>query len=48
LRDRGRAACVTTIRFEGHTAQALQRIEGDMMALLRRVKPDARIAQRSH
>jgi phosphomannomutase len=36
---------VLTLRFEGHTPEAMQRIERDMMALLRRVKPDARIAQ---
>lgn len=39
---------VLTLRFEGHTEQARQRIERDMMALLCRVKPDARIAQASH
>lgn len=35
---------VLVLRFEGHTPQALQRIEGEMLALLRRVKPDAQIA----
>jgi len=30
-----------TLRFEGHTPQALERIQGDMLALLRSVKPDA-------
>jgi phosphomannomutase len=39
---------VLTVRFEGHTQEALQRIERDMMTLLRRVKPDAQIAQASH
>lgn len=39
---------VLTVRFEGHSLQARERIERDMMALLRRVKPDARIAQASH
>ena len=39
---------VLTVRFEGHTQEALDRIERDMMALLRRVKPDARIAKPSH
>jgi phosphomannomutase len=39
---------VLTLRFEGHTAEAMQRIERDMMALLKRVKPDAKIAQASH
>jgi phosphomannomutase len=32
---------VLVLRFEGHTREAMQRIEGDMMALLRSVKPDA-------
>lgn len=36
---------VLTVRFEGHTRKAMQRIEREMMALLRRVKPDARTAQ---
>ena len=35
---------VLTMRFEGLTREALLRIEGAMMALLRRVKPDAQIA----
>ena len=35
---------VLTLRFEGTTRDALHRIEHDMMALLRRVKPDAQIA----
>ncbi len=39
---------VLVLRFEGHHAQALQRIEADMMALLRRFKPDAMVAQASH
>jgi phosphomannomutase len=39
---------VLTVRFEGHTQQAMRRIEREMMALLRRVKADARIAQASH
>ena len=39
---------VLVLRFEGHTAQALQRIEADMMALLRRVKPDAQIGASAH
>jgi phosphomannomutase len=34
---------VLTLRFEGHTREAMERIERDMMALLRRIKPDARI-----
>ena len=39
---------VLVLRFEGHTPQALQRIEADMMALLRRVKPDAQIGASAH
>jgi phosphomannomutase len=35
---------VLTLRFEGHTPQALRRIESEMMALLRTVKPDAQVA----
>lgn len=35
---------VLTLRFEGHTPEAMQRIEGEMLALLRTVKPDARVA----
>jgi phosphomannomutase len=35
---------VLTLRFEGHTPEALRRIEGEMMALLRSVKPDAEIS----
>ena len=34
---------VLVVRFEGHTPEAMQRIEGDMMSLLRSVKPDARL-----
>ena len=29
------------LRFEGHTRQAMERIEAEMLSLLRRVKPDA-------
>ena len=39
---------VLTVRFEGHTSKAMQRIERAMMALLRRVKPDAQVVQPSH
>jgi phosphomannomutase len=35
---------VLTLRFEGHTPQALRRIEGELMALLRSIKPDAQVA----
>lgn len=34
---------VLVLRFEGHTSEALARIEADMLSLLRRVKPDARL-----
>ncbi len=39
---------VLVLRFEGHTPEALQRIEAEMLALLRRVKPDARIGASTH
>ncbi len=39
---------VIVLRFEGHTAAALQRIEAVMMAALRSVKPDATISAASH
>ncbi len=39
---------VLVLRFEGHTAAALQRIEGEMLALLRSVKPDASFAEAAH
>jgi phosphomannomutase len=39
---------VLVMRFEGHTEDALHRIERDMLALLRRVKPDAAIAEAAH
>jgi phosphomannomutase len=35
---------VLTVRFEGHTREAMQRIQDVMMALLRQVKPDAQLA----
>jgi phosphomannomutase len=35
---------VLTLRFEGHTPEALARIRGEMLALLRAVKPDALLA----
>jgi phosphomannomutase len=34
---------VLVLRFEGHTREAMQRIEHDMMSLLRTVKPDAQL-----
>lgn len=39
---------VLVLRFEGHTPEALHRIEGEMLALLRSVKPDAAIEQAAH
>jgi phosphomannomutase len=39
---------VLVLRFEGHTEEALHRIERDMLALLRRLKPDAKIEQAAH
>jgi phosphomannomutase len=39
---------VLVLRFEGHTPQALQRIETEMMAALRTVKPDAQVAAAAH
>jgi phosphomannomutase len=39
---------VLVLRFEGHTREAMQRIEGEMLTLLRSVKPDARIGDAAH
>lgn len=39
---------VLVLRFEGQTPEALHRIEAEMLALLRRVKPDAHIGQAAH
>ena len=39
---------VLVLRFEGHTEAALHRIEADMLALLRKVKPDASFAAPAH
>lgn len=39
---------VLVLRFEGHSAQALQRIEADMLALLERVKPGAQVGSAAH
>jgi phosphomannomutase len=39
---------VLVLRFEGHTAAALKRIEAEMMAALRQVKPDAQVAAAAH
>jgi phosphomannomutase len=39
---------VLVLRFEGHTSEALHRIDAEFMAALRAVKPDARIEQAAH
>jgi phosphomannomutase len=39
---------VLTLRFEGHTPEALRRIQAEMMSLLRRVKPGAEISGPPH
>jgi phosphomannomutase len=39
---------VLVLRFEGQTHEALQRIEGDMLALLRTVKPGAVVDEAAH
>ncbi len=39
---------VLVLRFEGHTPEALTRIEADMLALLRRAKPDAALTSSAH
>ena len=39
---------VLVLRFEGQTDGALKRIEGEMLSLLKRVKPDATLAEAAH
>ncbi|NDY92146.1 phosphomannomutase/phosphoglucomutase [Ideonella livida] len=39
---------VLVLRFEGHDAAALDRIQNQMMALLRQIKPDASFAESAH
>lgn len=39
---------VLVLRFEGHTEEALERIQTDMLKLLHSVKPDASFAASSH
>nr|WP_297357658.1 phosphomannomutase/phosphoglucomutase [uncultured Caldimonas sp.] len=39
---------VLVLRFEGHTQQALERIELEFMAALRAVKPDAQVGASAH
>jgi phosphomannomutase len=39
---------VLVLRFEGHTDAALQRIEAELLSLLRQVKPDAQVGASAH
>ncbi|MGN6525709.1 MAG: phosphomannomutase/phosphoglucomutase [Burkholderiaceae bacterium] len=39
---------VLVLRFEGHTPEALERIQGDFLAALRAVKPDAQVGSAAH
>jgi phosphomannomutase len=39
---------VLVLRFEGHTPEALKRIEGQMMVVLKGIKPDAKVAAAAH
>jgi phosphomannomutase len=39
---------VLVLRFEGHTPEALHRIESDMLALLNKIKPGAKIGASAH
>ena len=39
---------VLVLRFEGHTPEALHRIEEEMLALVHKVKPDAKIGASAH
>lgn len=39
---------VLVLRFEGHTPEALERIRTDMLALLRKVVPDAELVSKAH
>jgi phosphomannomutase len=39
---------VLVLRFEGHTPEALARIQADMLVLLRAVKPDAQFEKAAH
>ena len=39
---------VLVLRFEGQTQAALDRIQHDMLALLKGVKPDATLAEAAH
>ncbi|MDP3131331.1 MAG: phosphomannomutase/phosphoglucomutase, partial [Burkholderiaceae bacterium] len=39
---------VLVLRFEGHTPEALHRIEATMLALLQQVKPGAQVGAAAH
>jgi phosphomannomutase len=39
---------VLVLRFEGHTPEALTRIQSELLALLRTVKPDAALDEAAH
>ncbi len=39
---------VLVLRFEGHTPEALQRIQSDMLSQLRALKPDAELGEAAH
>jgi phosphomannomutase len=39
---------VLVLRFEGHTPEALERIQAQFMAVLRSVKPDATVGASAH
>jgi phosphomannomutase len=39
---------VLVLRFEGHTPEALHRIEAEMLTLLKTVKPDAVVGASAH
>ena len=39
---------ILSLRFEGHTPEALERIEAEMLAFLRTVKPDAQVTASTH
>lgn len=39
---------VLVLRFEGHSPEAMHRIENEMLTLLRSVKPDAQIGEAAH
>ena len=43
-----RRALVVRGGWEGHTPEALHRIEAAMLALLQRVKPDAQVGAAAH